>query len=140
FLGNGMADGVAVGNVFAAPNPETIQAVASEAESEKGVLFIYGNYAGEVLNFDMGIEFLEMEGIVSQTVKVNDDIASAPPGKKENRRGIAGDVFVIKVAGAAAEMGLPLQEVSKVAQKACDNTFSIGVALQAGTMPGTGEP
>ena len=140
FLGDGLADGVSIGNVFAAPTPDNIQEVALAAESGKGVLFIYGNYEGDVLNFDMGAELLEMDGIVSQTVKVNDDIASASPEQKENRRGIAGDVFVIKIAGAAAEKGLSLQEVSQVAQKACDNSFSIGVALQAGTMPDTGKP
>lgn len=140
FVGEGLADGVAIGNVFAAPPPPTVQAVAKEVDAGKGVLFIYGNYAGDELNFDMAAELLEFEDVESRTVKVRDDVASAPADRKEDRRGIAGDVFVIKVAGAAAEKGLSLEEVTKVTQKACDQTYSMGVALSPGTIPSSGEP
>lgn len=140
FVGDGLADGVAIGNVFAAPTPDAVQEVAKAVDFGKGVLFVYGNYAGDVLNFDMGAELLEMEDIDSRTVKVNDDVASAPVERKDDRRGIAGDVFVFKIAGAAAEKGLSLDEVAQVTQKACDHTVSIGVALQPGTIPDSGEP
>lgn len=140
FVGKGLADGVAIGNVFAAPPPQTVQAVSEEVNTGKGILFIYGNYAGDELNFDMAAELLEMEDIDSQTVRVKDDVASAPANLKEDRRGIAGDVFVIKVAGAAAEEELSLDEVTRIAQKASDQTFSMGVALSPGTIPSSGEP
>jgi len=139
-VGDGLADGVAIGNVFAAPTPNTIQEVAKAVDSDKGVLFIYGNYAGDVLNFDMAAELLEFEDVQTTTVRVTDDVVSAPIERKDDRRGIAGDVFVIKVAGAAAEKGLSLEEVIAVTQKANDHTFSIGVALSPGTIPDSGEP
>lgn len=140
FVGEGLADGVAIGNVFAAPPPNVVHEVAKAVDTGKGVLFVYGNYAGDVLNFDMGVEFLEMEDIDSRTVLVADDIASAPEERKADRRGIAGDVIVFKVAGAAAEAGLSLDEVARVAQKAADQTFSMGVALSPGTIPSSGKP
>lgn len=139
-VGDGLADGVAIGNVFAAPTPNTVQEVAKTVDSGKGVLFIYGNYAGDVLNFDMAAELLEFEDIQTTTVKVTDDVASAPIERQEDRRGIAGDIFVIKVAGAAAEKGLSLEEVTAVTQKANSHTYSIGVALSPGTIPDSGEP
>lgn len=139
-VGDGLADGVAIGNVFAAPTPNTVQEVAKTVDSGKGVLFIYGNYAGDVLNFDMAAELLEFEDVQTTTVKVTDDVVSAPLERKEDRRGIAGDIFVIKVAGAAAEKGLSLEEVTAVSQKANEHTYSIGVALSPGTIHDSGEP
>lgn len=139
-VGDGLADGVAIGNVFAAPTPDNVQEVAKEVDSGKGVLFIYGNYAGDVLNFDMAAELLEFDDIQTTTVRVTDDVVSAPIERKDERRGIAGDVFVIKVAGAAADKGLSLEEVTAVTKKANDYTFSIGVALSPGTIPDSGEP
>ncbi|WP_198042566.1 dihydroxyacetone kinase subunit DhaK [Oceanobacillus sp. AG] len=140
FVGEGLADGVAVGNVFAAPTPNTIQEVAKAADQGKGVLFVYGNYAGDVLNFDMAAELLDFEDINVNTVLVADDVASAPEDRKEDRRGIAGDVFVIKIAGAASEKGWSLEEVTRVTQKAADQAFSIGVATSPGIIPGEKEP
>ncbi|WP_206514614.1 dihydroxyacetone kinase subunit DhaK [Brevibacillus marinus] len=140
FAGEGLADGVAIGNVFAAPTPDTVYEVAKAADSGKGVLFVYGNYAGDVLNFDMGAELAENEGIATKTVLVTDDVASAPPERRGERRGIAGDVLVIKIAGAAAANGLDLEEVTRLAKKANDNTRSIGVALTPGSIPDTGTP
>lgn len=140
FVGDGLADGVAIGNVFAAPTPNTIQAVSKELDTGMGVLFVYGNYAGDVLNFDMAQELLEMEGIQTRTVLVKDDVASAPIERKDDRRGIAGDVFVIKVAGAASDKGLSLDDVTTLAQKAADSTWSMGVALTPGTIPDSAVP
>lgn len=139
-IGEGLADGITLGNVFAAPTPNNVQAVAKAVDTGKGVLFIYGNYSGDILNFDMAVELLEMEDIQSRTVLVTDDVASAPIERKGDRRGIAGDIFVVKIAGAAAEKGLSLEEVAKVTQKANDHTFSIGVALSPGSIPGAEEP
>jgi dihydroxyacetone kinase-like protein len=140
FVGEGLADGVAIGNVFAAPTPNTVQEVAKAVDQGKGVLFVYGNYAGDVLNFDMAAELLDFDDVQTRTVLVADDVASAPEERKGDRRGIAGDVFVIKIAGAASEKGLSLEEVTRVTQKAADQTFSIGVATAPGSIPGETEP
>lgn len=140
FVGEGLADGAAVGNVFAAPPPYNVLEVTKAIDSGKGVLHVYGNYAGDILNFDMASELAEMEGITCKSVLVRDDVASAPLERYEDRRGIAGDVFVIKVAGAAADQGLSLDEVARVTQKAADNTRSIGVALSPGMIPGLEKP
>ncbi|MFP7297048.1 dihydroxyacetone kinase subunit DhaK [Neobacillus niacini] len=139
FVGEGLADGAAIGNVFAAPTPNTIVEVTKAIDSGKGVIYLYGNYSGDTLNFDMASELCEMEDIEVKSVIVCDDVASAPLERANDRRGIAGDVFVIKVAGAAAEAGLSLQEVARIAQKANDSTRSIGVALTPGSIPGTGK-
>lgn len=138
-VGDGLADGAALGNVFAAPTPNNVLEVTKAIDSGKGVLYVYGNYAGDTLNFDMGAELADMEDIETRTVLVYDDVASAPLDRIQDRRGIAGDVFVIKVAGAAAEAGLSLDEVARVAQKASDSTRSIGVALSPGSIPSTGK-
>lgn len=139
FVGDGLADGAALGNVFAAPTPNNILEVTKAINTGKGVLYIYGNYMGDTLNFDMGAELAEMEDIETKTVLVYDDVASAPLDRIRDRRGIAGDVFVIKIAGAAADSGLSLDEVARVAQKASDHTRSIGVALTPGSIPSSGK-
>ncbi len=139
-VGEGIADGVAIGNVFAAPTPDTVYEVTKAIDTGKGVLYIYGNYAGDVLNFDMGAEIADMEDIKTRTVRVWDDVASAPIERIEDRRGIAGDVFVIKIAGAASDAGLDLDEVTRITEKARDNTRSIGVALSPGSIPASGKP
>jgi dihydroxyacetone kinase len=139
FVGEGLADGAALGNVFAAPTPNTVFEVTKAIDSGKGVLFVYGNYAGDLLNFDMGAELADMEDIETRTVLVCDDVASAPLDRIQDRRGIAGDVFVIKIAGAASVEGLSLDEVARVAQKASDAVRSIGVALSPGSIPSTGK-
>ncbi len=139
-IGEGLSDGIALGNVFAAPTPNTIVEVAKAIDSGKGILFVYGNYEGDILNFDMAVELLELEGIKVNTIRVSDDIASAPIERVEDRRGIAGDMFVIKIAGAAAERGLLLEEVTRITEKANKYTNSLGVALSSGTIPGEAEP
>jgi dihydroxyacetone kinase len=136
FVGDGLADGAAIGNVFAAPTPDTVLEVTKAIDAGKGVLYLYGNYAGDVLNFDMAAELAEYEGITTKTVMVTDDVASAPKDRRNERRGIAGDVLVFKIAGAASDAGLSLEEVARVASKANDQTASIGVALSPGTIPG----
>lgn len=140
FPGEGLADAAACGNIFASPDPNTIFRTAQAVERGKGVLFVYGNYAGDNLNFDMAAELLDTVGIESRTVRVMDDVASAPKERLTDRRGIAGDFYVIKIAGAATAAGLTLEEACRVAAKARDNVFSIGVALSGCTLPGEEKP
>lgn len=140
FIGDNMADGAACGNIFAAPTPDVIFDVTQAVNRGKGVLYLYGNYAGDNMNFDMASEMAEDEGIEVKTVRVWDDVASAPPDKADERRGIAGDLFMIKIAGGAAATLDSLDEVYRVAVKARENLRSIGVAVAAGSIPETGEP
>jgi dihydroxyacetone kinase-like protein len=136
YIGRGFADGVCQGNIFASPSPDNILAGAKAVDRGKGVLFVYGNYAGDNLNFDMATELAEMEGLKTGFVRVWDDVASAPPERITDRRGIAGDFFVIRIAGSACDAGLNLEEVKRVTEKARDNTRTMGVALSPGTIPG----
>jgi len=140
FVGQGLADAAACGNIFASPDPNTVYETAKAVDQGKGILFVYGCYAGDNLNFDMGEEFLNADGIPTTHVRVWDDVASAPKERIEDRRGIAGDVFVIKVAGAACDAGLSLEEATRVTAKARDNTKSIGVATAPAELPGVGHP
>ncbi len=139
FLGENLADASANGNVFASPDPVTVQTVAEAAHRGAGVLFVYGNYAGDNLNFDKAVERLEAKGIKTRTVRVRDDVVSAPKERYDDRRGIAGDYFVLKVAGAACA-SLPLEEAARVTEKAAKNTFTVGVGLQGASLPGKTEP
>lgn len=140
FVGRGLADAAACGNIFASPDPGTICEVAKAAHGGEGVLFVYGNYAGDNLNFDMAEEFLQEEGIKTAHVRVWDDCASAPPERMEDRRGIAGDVFLIKIAGAACDSGASLEEVLAVTRRAMEQTRSIGIATAPGQIPGAEQP
>ena len=140
YIGKGYPDAIAMGNIFAAPSPDIVLAATQAAQRGQGVLYVYGNYAGDNLNFDMGAELAEMEGIRTETVRVWDDVASAPLDRIHDRRGIAGDFFVIKIAGAACDAGLDLDEVKRVTTKARDNTRTMGVAMSPGTIPGEGTP
>jgi len=139
FIGRNMADGAACGHVFAAPSPDIILGATKVLNQEKGVLYLYGNYAGDNMNFDMAAELAAEEGITIQTVRVWDDVASAPPERMEDRRGIAGLLFAIKIAGAASAKENDLHKVFRVVTKARDNTRSMGVAVSAGSLPETGE-
>jgi dihydroxyacetone kinase-like protein len=114
--------------------------VIKRIDGGKGGVFIYGNYGGDVMNFDMASEMADMEDIKVRTVLVKDDVASAPPAEAQRRRGVAGMVFAFKVAGAKAEQGGSLDEVASVAQKALDNIRSMGVALSPCTVPMAGKP
>ena len=140
YVGRGMADASVAGNIFASPPPPPIFQAAKAAYGGEGVLFIYGNYSGDVLNFDMAAEMLEADNIRVQTVRVNDDVASAPAERSQERRGIAGDLFVIKVAGARAEEGASLPEVCSAAEKAVHSTRTMGVALTSCIIPASGRP
>lgn len=140
YIGSGMADGAAVGNIFASPPPAPILEVTKKIDKGAGVLYIYGNYAGDVMNFGMAKDLAEMEGIQVEMVLGNDDVASAPKEEKHRRRGIAGEFFVWKAAGAAADLGYNLQDVTRVANKANDNTLSMGVGLSPCSLPQTGKP
>ncbi len=140
FIGDNLADAAAIGNVFASPDPNTIVQTALSVQAGKGVLFVYGNYAGDNMNFDIAAEMLEDMGIGCETVRVRDDIASAPRERIEDRRGIAGDLFVVKIAGAATAAGLDLKEAARVTAKACDSVYSIGVGLSGATIPGERKP
>ena len=135
-VGPGLAHGAAMGNLFASPSTQRAYSVAKAADQGRGVLFSYGNYAGDVLNFDAAQDQLKAEGIDCRTVLVTDDIWSAPPDEVEKRRGIAGDLTVFKVASAAAEEGASLDEVERVARHANDRTRSFGVAFDGCTLPG----
>lgn len=140
YIGKGMLDGCAVGDVFSSPSAETMLAVTRHINSGKGVVYIYGNYGGDVMNFDMAAEMAELEGIPVRTVLVNDDVASAPPEEAQRRRGVAGLVFAYKIAGAKAELGGTIDEVVMIAEKAVANTKSVGVALSPCTVPMVGKP
>jgi dihydroxyacetone kinase-like protein len=140
YLGPGFADAVCQGDVFAAPPPPRIVEAARAVDRGRGVLFMYGNYAGDRLNFDLAAEELEAGGVPVRTVRIADDVAAAPPERPEERRGIAGGFFAIKVAGAAAAAGIDLDRVHATAAKAADRTRSIGVASAGGTVPGTDRP
>lgn len=140
YCGAGLADAVACGNICASPNPELIYETAKAVDQGKGVLFIYGCYAGDNLNFDMAEELCQADGIKTAHVRVWDDFASAPKERITDRRGIAGDVFVIKVAGAACDAGLDFDEVVRIAEKARDNINTIGLATSPGTLPGNDKP
>jgi len=139
-IGKGMADGAAVGDIFAAPPPDIVFEATQAVSRGKGVLYLYGNYAGDVMNFDIGAELAADEGIEVKTVIIADDVASAPPSMKPNRRGVAGLVPIVKIAGAAATVVDTLDELVRIAQKACDNTRSVGVSTKPGSIPATGAP
>jgi D-erythrulose 4-kinase len=139
-VGQGLAHGAAMGNLFASPSTGQVRSVATAAQNGGGVLFSYGNYAGDVLNFDAAQEELRAAGVPCETVTVTDDISSAPASEKHRRRGIAGDLTVFKAAAAAAEAGYDLPEVARVARHANERTRSFGVAFTGCTLPGADAP
>jgi dihydroxyacetone kinase phosphoprotein-dependent L subunit len=139
-VGPGLATASACGNMFASPAAGQVYRVAKAANAGGGVLLSYGNYAGDVLHFGQAQLRLNAEGIETRTVLVTDDIASAPLDQIEKRRGIAGDLTVFKVAGAAAEAGLSLDDVERLAIRTNYRTRSLGVAFDGCTLPGATEP
>ncbi len=141
YVGKGLLDACAIGNVFASPSAEQMADAIRHADGGAGVLRLYGNYGGDVMNFDMAGEMVDMENdIRTTTVLLADDVASAPPEEAEKRRGVAGMVYAFKIAGAAAESGADLDEVTRIAQKAADACRSIGMALTPCTIPQAGKP
>ncbi|MDQ3700627.1 MAG: dihydroxyacetone kinase subunit DhaK [Chloroflexota bacterium] len=140
YVGQGLADGAAVGNVFASPSAEQMLEVTRGIDGGAGVLYLYGNYGGDVMNFGLAAELADAEGIRVETVLGADDVASAPRGEEARRRGIAGIFFLYKVAGARAAEGASLDEVKVVTEKAAAGVRSIGVALSPCTVPAAGVP
>lgn len=140
WVGPGMADGAVAGNIFSSPSGAQAYSVAKAAERGGGVLIGFGNYAGDVLHFGQAVERLRSEGIDARTLVVTDDVASASEEDHLKRRGIAGDLPTFKIAGAAAEAGLDIDEVVRVFDKANDRTRSFGVAFSGCTLPGAKEP
>ncbi|WP_066944702.1 dihydroxyacetone kinase family protein [Microtetraspora fusca] len=139
-VGAGFADGAVVGHVFTSPSTQDAVSVGRAAASDAGLLFITGNYAGDVMNFTLARDRLAAEGVDARVLFVTDDIASAPADEAGKRRGIAGDFVVFKVAGAAAEEGYSLDEVERVARHANDRTRTLGVAFGGCTLPGDPAP
>ncbi|MBD7996650.1 dihydroxyacetone kinase family protein [Arthrobacter sp. Sa2CUA1] len=139
WVGPGMAHGAPCGNIFSSPSASQVYSVARSAENGGGVLLGFGNYAGDVLHFGQAAEKLRAEGVDVRIIRVSDDIASGPAGSHRDRRGIAGDLAVFKVAGAAIAAGADLDEAERVAWKANDATRSFGVAFDGCTLPGAEE-
>lgn len=140
YVGEGLLDACAIGDVFASPSAEQMADAIRAADRGAGVLRLYGNYGGDVMNFDMAGDLVEFEDIRCTTVLLADDVASAGPEEREKRRGVAGMVYAFKIAGAAAEAGLDLEGVTRVAQKAADACRSVGAALSPCTVPQAGRP
>jgi len=139
YVGEGMLDGASIGGVFQSPSADQMAAVTREINSGAGVLYIYGNYTGDIMNFEMAQELVDFDDIKVMHVLGADDVASAPKGEEKKRRGVAGIYFVFKCAGAAADCMLPLEEVARVAQKAADNVRTFGVALSPCIVPENGK-
>ena len=140
YIGKGLLDSCAIGNVFASPSVDEISTAIKSANSEKGVLCIYGNYGGDVMNFDMASEMLEMEDIKVESIVVADDVASASKEEKEKRRGVTGMLYVFKTTGAIAESGADFDEVKRVAIKTNENIRTMGIALTPTILPQAGKP
>jgi len=139
YVGKGLAHGSVAGHVFASPPPPPIVRAARAIHAGRGVLFLYGNYSGDVLNFDAAAEELAADGIQVNTVRICDDVSSAPADRRLERRGVAGDLFIIKSACAAAEEGLDLAVVTAAAEKANANARSMSVALSSCIIPASGK-
>jgi phosphoenolpyruvate---glycerone phosphotransferase subunit DhaK len=140
YVGRGLIDGAAIGNVFASPSSDDMLDVTRAISAGSGVLYLYGNYGGDRLNFDLAAELAADEGIEVKTILGADDVASAPPDRASGRRGIAGIFFLYKVAGAAAAAGASLDDVAAVTGRAAAGTRTMGVALSPCTIPAAGVP
>jgi len=140
YVGKGFLDACAIGSVFASPSVEQMVSAIKNADNGNGVLCIIGNYGGDVMNFEMACEMVEAEGIKTKKVIVADDIASASESEKLKRRGIAGMIFVFKIAGACAETGASLDDVFNTATEANNNIRTLGVALSPCILPEAGKP
>lgn len=139
-VGPGLATGAAIGDVFTSPSSEQVYRCARGLDGGAGVVFSYGNYSGDVMNFDMAADRLADEGVSVKTVLVTDDVASAPIQRSSDRRGIAGGFCVFKVLGAAAAAGWSLEEVAELGTRANARTRSIGIAFHGCTLPGSKGP
>lgn len=141
YVGEGLLDAAAVGDVFASPSADLMADAIRAADNGQGVLLLYGNYGGDIMNFDMASETVDFEdNIRCTTVLATDDIASATPEEAHKRRGVAGMIYGFKMAGAKAQEGASLDEVTRIAQKTMENTRTIGCALTSCTLPAVGHP
>jgi dihydroxyacetone kinase-like protein len=140
YIGENLCDAAAVGEICTSPTAAAFLDAFRAANQGKGVACLYGNYSGDNMNVKMAVKMAEKEGITVKTVIANDDVASAPKGEAEKRRGVAGEVLMWKAGGAKAALGGSLDEVIAVAQKAIDNTRSIGIGLTPCTLPAVGHP
>ncbi|MBQ9221460.1 dihydroxyacetone kinase subunit DhaK [Succinivibrio sp.] len=139
YVGKGLLDGCCVGGVFQSPSPEQMLNVTKEIDQGAGVLYIYGNYGGDIMNFDMAKDMADMEDIEVRQVVAGEDVLSAPKDKADKRRGVAGIFYVYKIAGAAAEAMKSLDEVERLARKTCENVRTVGMALSPCIIPEKGK-
>ena len=140
FVGKGMLDAAVAGAVFTSPTPDQVEAAIREVATDAGVLLIIKNYTGDVMNFEMAAEMAECDGIRCMNVITNDDVAVQDSLYTTGRRGVAGTIFVHKIAGAKAEEGASLEEVHAVAEKVIANVRTMGTAITPCTVPAAGKP
>ena len=140
YVGPGLLDGVSFGYVFSSPSADDMVAATREIDGGAGVLYLFGNYSGDKMNFEMAAEMAALDGITVKMSIASDDVASALPTEKKRRRGIAGIFFAYKIAGAKADTKASLDEVKATADKVIENTCTMGVALSPCTIPAVGKP
>jgi len=140
YVGEGMLDAVAIGEIFSSPTAKSFHDACVSADGGRGVACLYGNYAGDNMNVKLAVRQAAAHGLTVKTVVANDDVPSAPLADRPKRRGVAGEILMWKVGGAAAAEGADLDAVIAAAQKAIDNTRSIGIGLSACTIPANGKP
>lgn len=140
YVGENMCDTAAVGEICSSPTAAAFLDAFKAADQGKGVACLYGNYSGDNMNVKMAVKMAKREGVIVKTVVANDDVASAPKGQEERRRGVAGEIFMWKAGGAKAALGGSLDEVIAAAQKAINNTRSVGIGLTPCTLPAVGHP
>lgn len=138
YVGTGLCSAVAIGNVFSSPSSQQCFEATAAVDGGAGVLYLYGNYGGDVFNFDLAADLAELEGIETKTVVGRDDVASHPKERKADRRGVAGIIFAYKGAGAAAERGDTLEQVAAVAEDIVEHTATMGIGLAPTVLPTTG--
>lgn len=140
YIGRNMVDAVAIGEIFSSPSAQAFRDAFRAADSGKGVACLYGNYAGDNMNVKMAIRMAAADGITVRTVVANDDVPSAPPGEREKRRGVAGEILMWKIGGAKAASGASLVDVITTVQHAIDSTRSVGIGLTPCIIPAVGLP
>ncbi|MBS1474191.1 MAG: dihydroxyacetone kinase subunit DhaK, partial [Massilimaliae sp.] len=140
YIGKNMCDAAAVGEICTSPTALAFYQAFKAVDSGNGVACLYGNYSGDNMNVKMAVKMAKKDGIIVKTVIANDDVASAPKDQREKRRGVAGELLMWKVGGAKASTGASLDEVIAAAQKAIDNTRSVGIGLTPCTLPAVGHP
>ncbi len=140
YVGKGMLDGAVAGEVFTSPTPDQVFEAIKAVDGGTGVLLIIKNYTGDIMNFEMAAEMAAADEITVESVVVDDDVAVENSTYTTGRRGIAGTVFIHKIAGAAAEKGLELSEVKRIAEKVINNVRSMGMSLTPCIVPAVGKP